>query len=99
MPTIHRLEADDPKHGGVLITFDDGTAKQAAWTSSTHADVKQLSKTLVEQVIQNLLDGERRDLLDNTNWVSMVAGVAKHVSDWNDVIVRRVGSDVVSRVS
>jgi hypothetical protein len=93
------MEAEDPKHGGVLITFDDATTKVASWTSSVHVDVSGLSRRLVEGVIKDLLDNKRQDLLDNTNWVSMTAGVAKHVSDWNDVIVRRVGSDVVSRVS
>lgn len=99
MPTIHRLESDNPKHGGVLVTWDENCAKQAAWSSSTHLDVKKTARRVVEQLIQSLLDAERQDLLDSTNWVSMVAGVAKHVSDWNDVIVRAAGSEIASRVS
>lgn len=99
MPTIHRLEAENNHSiGGVLVTFDDGTAKQAKWTSSTHVDVKQLAKTLVEQVIQNLLDNKRQDLLDSTNWVSMAAGVAKHIADWNDALVKATGAEIASRV-
>jgi hypothetical protein len=99
MPTIHRLEANDPKHGGVLVTWDDNTSKVASWTSSTHVDVRQVAKHAVEGVIQNLLDNDRQDLLGSTNWVSVTACVAKHVADWNDVIVRRVGREVVGRVS
>jgi hypothetical protein len=98
MPTIHRLEANSPKHGGVLVTFDDGTAKQAAWSSSTHLDIKGTARRIVEQLIQALLDSNRQDLLDSTNWVSMVAGVAKHVSDWNDTLVAAETSRIVGSV-
>ena len=99
MPTIHRLEADNPKHGGVLVTWDENCAKQAAWSSSTHLDVKKTARKVAEGLIQKLLDEDRQDLLDATNWVSLTAGVAKHVADWNESLARRVGADVASRVS
>lgn len=99
MPTIHRLEApNNPSTGGVLVTFDDATTKQAQWSSSTHVDVKGTARRIVESIIDDLLKANRQDLLDSTNWVSMVAGVAKHVVDWNDSLVRAVGNQVASRV-
>lgn len=97
MPTIHRLESDDPKHGGVLITFDDHTTKVGSWTSSTHVDVKQTARRVVEGVIQNLLDSDRQDLLNGTNWVSMTAGVAKHIADWNDSLIASVSQAHAAR--
>lgn len=87
MPTIHRLGSENPKHGGVLITFDDGTTKSASWASSTHVDVRQVARKVAESLIQSLLDSNRQDLLDNTNWVSVTASVAKHVADWDAGLV------------
>jgi predicted NodU family carbamoyl transferase len=81
-----------------LVTFDENCAKQAAWSSSTHLDVKKTARRVVEQLIQSLLDAERQDLLDSTNWVSMVAGVAKHIADWNESLARRTGASIASRV-
>ena len=83
MPTIHRLEADDPSIGGVLVTWDDEdhTSKVASWTSAGLIDIEQTTRQVVEGFIEALRD--RVDLLNSTNWVSMAAGVAKHVRDWD----------------
>jgi hypothetical protein len=83
MPTIHRLEADDPSIGGVLVTFDDEdhTSKVASWSSRDEVDVEQTSRQVVEGLIEALRD--QSDLLNSTNWVSVTACVCKHVSDGN----------------
>lgn len=98
MPTIHRLEADDPKHGGVLVTFDDATTKVGSWSSSTHVNVEGTARQVVEGLIQNLLDADQQDLLNSTNWVSVTACVCKHVADWNSQVAKHVGEQVASRV-
>jgi len=98
MPTIHRLGSDDPKHGGVLVTFDDEdrTAKVGSWTSSTHVNVEQTARRVVEGIIESARD--RPDLLNSTNWVSLVAGVCKHITDWNDALVRSVSAGLAERL-
>ena len=99
MPTIHRLEADDPKHGGVLVTFDDKdhTMKVGSWVSSNVVDVEQVARKVVEGLIESVRD--KPDLLNSTNWVSMTAGVCKHVTDWNAQVARHIGSSVGARLA
>ena len=80
MPTLHRLESESPFTAGVLITWEDGSAKQAAWTSRTPVDPAQTARRVTEQLIEAVRDDAR---LNATNWVSVAAGVAKHVQDWN----------------
>ena len=93
MPTIHRLEADDPSIGAVLVTWDDEahTSKVASWRSKDPVEVEATARQVVEGLIQALQDSGLSNLLNSTNWVSMAAGVCKHVHDWNE-------SRVASRV-
>lgn len=103
MTTIHRLESvnSDNSQGGVLITFDCGLVKSVAWRSHTHIDVKDFAKKCTEDLIDSLLKASGDDAanaLQNTNWVSMCAGIAKHISDFNDQVVAGERRAVVERV-
>jgi hypothetical protein len=82
MPTLHRLE--DPTNrlrAGILFTWDDGTSKQASFAVASDTDVQGTSKAIAVQMLQTLMDSGRADLANATNWVSVVAGCAKHVRD------------------
>jgi len=87
MPTLRRLE--DPKNrsrAGILVTWDDGTAKQAEFTVSRDTDVQGTGKRIAAQVLEALMNGGRSDLANETNWVSVVAGCSRHVSDAVELI-------------
>lgn len=103
MTTIHRLESVNSDHsqGGVLITFDCGLVKSMAWRSHTHIDVKDFAKKCTEDLIDSLLKASGDDAanaLQNTNWVSMCAGIAKHVSDFNDQVRQAATRELVRSI-
>lgn len=103
MTTIHRLESatNDPTHGGVLVTFDCGIVKSVVWKSSIAVDVRELAKKCTEDLIDSLLkahDDKSEIALRETNWVSMVAGIAKHVSDFNQSVARAATRELVRSV-
>lgn len=75
--------------------------KSVAWRSHTHIDVKDFAKSCTEQLIDSLLKGSDDNsahALKNTNWVSVCAGIAKHVSDFNESLAVGVTRDLVRSV-
>ncbi len=79
---LRRLE--DPANrqaAGVLFSWDDGTSKQAAFTVSRDMDVQGTAKRIAVEVLDSLLKSGKTPVAEGTNWVSVVAGVAKHVRD------------------
>ena len=81
---LRRLEAADATIGGVLFTFPSGISKSASWKSETRiADTLEMAKDITKRVLAQLLEEGRSDDAERTNWVSVVAGVEKHVRDWN----------------
>jgi len=82
MCTLHRLEAPLSRtQAGILFTWDDGTSKQAAFAVSRDMDVQGTAKRIAAEVLDNLMKRGRADLASETNWVSVVAGVSKHIRD------------------
>jgi hypothetical protein len=73
----------DPKIGGFLITFPSGLSKEVVWQSAVPApDPLRAAKEFTAGVLQQLLEEQRQDDIDRTNWVSVTAAVQKIVKDF-----------------
>jgi hypothetical protein len=84
MAEIHRLDSSDPRVGGILITFPSGAAKHIRWqTEAPITPELEAAKDYSASFIAHLLENNLKADLDNTNWVSVVACLQKHIADFN----------------
>lgn len=94
MAQMRLLEAtnDDPRIGGVLVTFPSGTTKLATWAwDGPVAEVVTLAKDVAAQVLDSLLRDGKIDDAERTNWPSVVAGLCALIRVWNSRHGARVG--------
>ena len=99
MATIQLLEGNDPETGGILFTFSNNLAKQAAWRSAAPiADPLAMAKDCVAQVLDSLLKSPSTPAVEqairDTNWVSAVAGAQHQVKAWNERLRARIAKAV-----
>lgn len=100
MTDLTRLESanNDPSVGGVLFAFPSGLQKTASWRSSMPIlDQREFAQKLVAELLDALMKAGKESDIRETNWVSCVAGVQKHVADWNQAHARRVSAQVSGR--
>lgn len=83
MCELYRLEhPTDRSRGGVLFVFREDLRKQAAWSDlKSDTDAVELAKKVAASVLDSLLKAGEVKEAEGTNWVSVVAGVARHVSE------------------
>ena len=83
MAELHRMEhPTNPKSGGVLFSFRSDLQKIASFTDLREdTDVVALAKDMAARVLQALLDSGEVKEAESVNWVSVVAGVSRHVAD------------------
>lgn len=88
MPDLHRLESStgNPHHGGVLITWSDGSGTEIAWQSDGRLILPTLdaAKRYAAEAIQDLQRTGRNAEINATNWASVVAALQRHIGDFND---------------
>lgn len=87
MPDLHRLESANanPLQGGVLITWPDHRGIEIAWQSDGRLILPtlQAAKRYTAEVIEELRRTDRQDLIDATNWASLVAAMQAHIDAFN----------------
>lgn len=88
MPDLHRLEISNgnPHHGGVLITWSDGSGTEIAWQSDGRLILPTLdaAKRYAAEAITELQRTGRNAEINATNWPSLIAALQRHISDFND---------------
>lgn len=82
--TLQRLESDDKRHGGVVLTFPSGAAKSVTWSTGEpiHPPL-DAAKGYAAQVLDALMREGRIDDADRTNWASVVAAMVRLIEDFN----------------
>ena len=87
MPDLHRLESSNgnPLQGGVLIAWPDHRGIEIAWQSDGRLIMPTLdaAKRYAAEVIAELQRTGRLDLVDATNWASVVAALQHHIAEFN----------------
>ena len=87
MPDLHRLESAnaDPLIGGVLIAWPDHRGIEIAWQSDGRLILPTLdaAKRYAAETIAELQRTGRQDLIDATNWASVVAALQAHIDAFN----------------
>lgn len=89
MPRIYRLESPiSTQDAGIALVFDDDKpAIKLQWRSGAPLnpqDVLATAKECTSRALAHLLAQGRGSEANSTNWVSVVAGVQRHVQDWSD---------------
>ena len=87
MPDLHKLESanGNPLHGGVLIVWPDHRGIEINWQSDGRLIMPTLpaAKRYAAEVIGELQRTGRNDLVDATNWASLVAALQAHIDAFN----------------
>ena len=93
--TLKRLEADDLRVGGILLTTPSGLNLELTWKyASPVIDSLALAKDLTARFVDILLrEHEGRDV-GNVNWASVTAAVQRHLTDWSDKLRESLYSGV-----
>ena len=87
MATIHRLESNNPRYGGVVIGFPSGYAIEMSWRSRYGIQPTiDAAKDYAAKALQTLIEQGKQDDADRTNWVSVTAAIERHIKDFNDAL-------------
>ena len=90
MAQLHLLDSDNPRHGGVLVTYPSGYRQQVAWIASPEeaalADPRAAGQQLATQALDGLLKrgAAGQADADRTNWASMAAGLGALFRGWGE---------------
>lgn len=82
MTTLHLLESDAPKVGGVLLTYPSGYQQQVAWHGLCSGSLREMGQALAAQALDNLLATGRQADASATNWASVAAGCGELYRVW-----------------
>ena len=88
MTTLHLLESDAPKVGGVLLTYDTGHAHQVVWHGTCSGSLREMGQALATHALDRLLQEGRQREANSTNWASVAAGCGELYRVWKS---RQVG--------
>ena len=87
MPDLHRLESanGNPREGGVLMAWPGHEGIEIAWQSDGRLILPTLdaAKRYAAEAIADLQRTGRQDLIDATNWASVVAALQHHIDQFN----------------
>lgn len=77
--------SNDSTVGGFVVEFPSGARKSVAWRSEAPiSDTMEAAKQYAISLVQHMFDAGLRDDLNRTNIPSLVAAIARIISDWND---------------
>lgn len=93
MANLQRLETNDPRIGGILLSYEGNpTGVSAVWkVARPCADPRALAQDVASRLLDRLISARRVVDADNTNWVSVVAACEKLIRDWNFSLARALG--------
>jgi hypothetical protein len=85
MTQLRALTHDtDPKIGGFLATFPSGLRKEVVWRSSIPTpDALAAAKEFAAGLLSQLIEENKVDDANRTNWPSLVAAIQRIVLDFN----------------
>ena len=84
MTTLHLLESDAPKMGGVLLTYPSGYQQQIAWHGLCSGSLREMGQELATRALDGLLSSGRSADASATNWASVAAGCGELYRVWRD---------------
>ncbi len=89
--SLQQIEGNDPRIGGFHITYPSGYAKTLYWTSGKPVlPTLDAAKKYAAVALQDLIDQQKTDDADRTNWASVTAAIQRIVSDWNDKLSKHL---------
>jgi len=89
--SLQQIEGNDPRIGGFHITYPSGYAKTLYWTAGAPIlPTLDAAKKYAAVALQDLIDSQRTDDADRTNWASVTAAVQRIVSDFNDALSKHI---------
>jgi len=82
--TMHLLESDSQKLGGVLLTYPSGYRQQITWHGLCSGSLREMGQALATQALDGLLKSDRRSDASATNWASVAAGCGELYRVWKE---------------
>lgn len=82
MTTLHLLESDSQKLGGVLLTYPSGYQQQIAWHGLCSGSLREMGQALASNALDGLLSSGRQSDASATNWASVAAGCGELYRVW-----------------
>mgnify|MGYP001294591605 CR=1 FL=1 len=84
MAELRRLESDDPRVAGILITFPGVQAVEITWTAKAPVqNTHKAAQSYATMLVDALKEGGMWHHVESTNWASMVAAIQKHLDEFN----------------
>ena len=84
MAQLHPLTSNDPRIAGILVVFPNSQGIELTWSARAPIkDPHKEAKSYATMLVDALREGGMQHHIDGTNWSSMVAGIQKHLVDFN----------------
>lgn len=80
--TLHLLESDAPKVGGVLLTYPSGHKQQVVWHGLCSGSLREMGQALATQALDALIKDGRTSDANATNWASVAAACGELYRVW-----------------
>lgn len=92
--SLQRIEGNDYRIGGFHIRYPSGYAKTLYWnTGAPILPTIDAAKQYASTALQDLIETQRVDDADRTNWASVTAAIQRIISDFNDILTKRIHAD------
>ena len=86
--TLHLLESDSQKLGGVLLTYPSGYQQQIAWHGLCSGSLREMGQALASNALDGLLKSGRERDASLTNWASVAAGCGELYRVWKERVAK-----------